>query len=93
MIDVVGQDADAVKKALVEVGLTPVIEYEESSEYAKDIVIRCSVSEGARDPLRNGSDPYGQRRRRGCGGSGCRGNDRSRGSIHTGKQRRLCRIK
>lgn len=46
MIDVVGQDADAVKKALVEVGLTPVIEYEESSEYAKDIVIRCSVSEG-----------------------------------------------
>ena len=46
MIDVVGQDADAVKKALVEVGLTPVIEYEESSEYAKDIVIRCSVSKG-----------------------------------------------
>ena len=46
MIDVVGQDADAVKKALVEVGLTPVIEYEENSEYAKDIVIRCSVSEG-----------------------------------------------
>ena len=46
MIDVVGQNADAVKKALVEVGLTPVIEYEESSEYDKDIVIRCSVSEG-----------------------------------------------
>lgn len=46
MIDVVGQEADAVKKALVEVGLTPVIEYEENSEYAKDIVIRCSVSEG-----------------------------------------------
>lgn len=46
MIDVVGQDADAVKKALVEVGLTPVIEYEENSEYAKDIVIRCSVGEG-----------------------------------------------
>ena len=46
MIDVVGQDADAVKKALVDVGLTPVIEYEENSEYAKDIVIRCSVSEG-----------------------------------------------
>ena len=46
MIDVVGQDADAVKKALVDVGLTPVIEYEENSEYAKDTVIRCSVSEG-----------------------------------------------
>lgn len=46
MIDVTGQDADAVKKALLEVGLTPIIEYEESGEYQKGIVMRCSVSEG-----------------------------------------------
>ncbi len=46
MIDVVGQNADDVKAALIKVGLTPVIEYEESSDYAKGLVIRCSVSEG-----------------------------------------------
>ena len=46
MIDVIGQNADAVKKALIEVGLTPVIEYEESSEFAQGQVIRCSVGEG-----------------------------------------------
>ena len=46
MIDVAGQDADAVKKALLEVGLTPVIEYEESSEYAQGKVIRCNVGSG-----------------------------------------------
>lgn len=46
MIDVTGQDADAVKKALLEVGLTPIIEYEESGEYQKGIVMRCSVSAG-----------------------------------------------
>lgn len=44
MIDVVGQDADAVKKALVEVGLTPVIEYEENSEYAKRILLSAAAS-------------------------------------------------
>lgn len=46
MIDVTGQDADAVKKALLEVGLTPIIEYEESGDYQKGIVMRCSVSAG-----------------------------------------------
>lgn len=46
MIDVAGQDADAVKKALLDVGLTPVIEYEESSEYAQGKVIRCNVGSG-----------------------------------------------
>lgn len=46
MIDVTGQDADAVKKALLEVGLTPIIEYEESGEYQKGVVMRCSVSAG-----------------------------------------------
>lgn len=46
MIDVVGQNADAVKKALIDVGLTPEIEYEESSEYAPGTVIKCSVAPG-----------------------------------------------
>ena len=46
MIDVVGQDAEAVKKALIEVGLTPEIEYEESSEYAQGVVMKCSVAPG-----------------------------------------------
>ncbi len=46
MIDVVGKDADAVKKALLEAGLTPEIEYEESSKYAAGKVIRCSIAEG-----------------------------------------------
>lgn len=46
MIDVTGQDADAVKKALLEVGLTPIIEYEESGDYQKGVVMRCSVSAG-----------------------------------------------
>lgn len=46
MIDVVGKDADAVKKALIEVGLTPEIEYEESSTYAEGVVMKCSVEPG-----------------------------------------------
>ena len=46
MIDVVGQNADAVKKALLDVGLTPEIEYEESSSYPEGVVIRCSVEPG-----------------------------------------------
>ena len=46
MIDVVGKSADAVKKALIEVGLTPEIEYKESSEYAEGVVIACSVNVG-----------------------------------------------
>ena len=43
MIDVVGKSADAVKKALIEVGLTPIIEYSESSEYAEGQVMACSL--------------------------------------------------
>ncbi len=46
MIDVVGQNADAVKKALIEVGLTPEIEYEESAEFAQGVVMKCSVAPG-----------------------------------------------
>lgn len=54
MIDVVGKDADAVKKALIDVGLTPVIEYADSSEYAAGIVMSCSLSDGQIVP--KGSD-------------------------------------
>ncbi len=46
MIDVVGKKADDVKKALIDAGLTPEIEYEESFDYAEGIVIRCSVAPG-----------------------------------------------
>lgn len=46
MIDVVGREAESVKKALIEAGLTPVTEYEESSEFAEGIVIRCSAQDG-----------------------------------------------
>lgn len=46
MIDVAGQNADDVKAALIKVGLTPVIEYEENGEYAKGLVIRCDISAG-----------------------------------------------
>ncbi len=46
MIEVVGANADEVKKALIEVGLTPEIEYEESSEYAEGTVMACSVDPG-----------------------------------------------
>lgn len=46
MIEVVGKNADAVKKALIEAGLTPEIEYEESYDYAEGLVIRCSVEPG-----------------------------------------------
>ena len=47
MIKTVGENADDVKKQLIDMGLTPEIEYEESSEYAEGIVMRSSVSEGA----------------------------------------------
>lgn len=54
MIDVIGKDADAVKKALIEVGLTPVIEYADSSDYKAGIVIGCNVSDG--EIISKGSD-------------------------------------
>ncbi|MCR4989283.1 MAG: Stk1 family PASTA domain-containing Ser/Thr kinase [Lachnospiraceae bacterium] len=47
MIDVVGKNADDIKKELIDMGLTPEIEYEESSEYAQGIVMRSSVEGGA----------------------------------------------
>ncbi|MCR4850776.1 MAG: Stk1 family PASTA domain-containing Ser/Thr kinase [Lachnospiraceae bacterium] len=47
MIDVVGRSADDVKKELIDLGLTPEIEYEESSEYAEGTVMRSSVESGS----------------------------------------------
>ncbi|MCR5503821.1 MAG: Stk1 family PASTA domain-containing Ser/Thr kinase [Lachnospiraceae bacterium] len=46
MIDVAGKDADKVKVALLEAGLTPEIEYEESADVALGKVIRCSLAAG-----------------------------------------------
>ncbi|MCM1134895.1 MAG: PASTA domain-containing protein, partial [Clostridium sp.] len=46
MIEVVGKNADEVKVALLELGLTPEIEYEENAEYEQGIVMRCSVDAG-----------------------------------------------
>lgn len=51
MIDVVGKTADAVKKALLDVGLTPELKNVESSEYPAGIVIDCSVKEGEIIPV------------------------------------------
>ena len=51
MIDVVGKNADDVKKALLEYGLTPEIEYEESSEYSEGTIIKCSANPGDRVPV------------------------------------------
>lgn len=46
MISVVGKNADDVKIELLELGLTPEIEYEESTEYEEGLIIRASVSAG-----------------------------------------------
>lgn len=46
MIAVAGRNIDDVKKDLLKIGLTPEIEYEESTEYEQDIVIRSSISQG-----------------------------------------------
>ena len=46
MIEVEGKDVDEVKVALLNLGLTPEIEYEESIEYAQGIVMKSSVSKG-----------------------------------------------
>jgi len=46
MISVIGKDIDDVKVQLLQVGLTPEIEYEESTQYAEGIVMNASVSAG-----------------------------------------------
>jgi len=45
-IDVIGRDADSVKKELIEKGFTPELEYDVSSSEPEGVVIRCSVSKG-----------------------------------------------
>ncbi len=47
MVEVVGKDVEDVKVALLNLGLTPEIEYEESSEYDQGIVMRSSVDAGS----------------------------------------------
>ena len=51
MIDVVGKNADAVKKALIDVGLTPVIEEEYSTDYEEGKVISCDKQPGTVVPV------------------------------------------
>lgn len=46
MIEVTGRNIDDVKKLLLEAGLTPEIEYEESTRYEQGIVIKSSVEAG-----------------------------------------------
>lgn len=46
MISVVGQKVDDVKVALLNLNLTPEIEYEESTEYEQGIVMKASAQEG-----------------------------------------------
>ena len=54
MISVIGLNAESVKKSLIDIGLTPVIEYADSTDYAEGIVIGSSVEEG--DMIAYGSD-------------------------------------
>ena len=46
MIKVVGMNVDDAKKALLELGLTPEIKYEENTTYAEGTVLRASAQEG-----------------------------------------------
>ncbi|MDE7249115.1 MAG: Stk1 family PASTA domain-containing Ser/Thr kinase [Lachnospiraceae bacterium] len=46
MITVVGKNVDEVKVSLLNIGLTPEIEYQESSEYDQGIVMKASVEPG-----------------------------------------------
>ncbi|MDD6492614.1 MAG: PASTA domain-containing protein, partial [Firmicutes bacterium] len=46
MIEVVGQNVDDVKVALLNLGLTPEIEYQESTQYGQGIVMESSVASG-----------------------------------------------
>lgn len=50
MIAVTGKNIDDVKVSLLTIGLTPEIQYEESTEYAEGIVMKASVSEGTMVP-------------------------------------------
>ena len=47
MIEVVGKDIDDVKVSLLQIGLTPEIQYEESIEHAEGTVMKASVSAGS----------------------------------------------
>lgn len=46
MITVVGKNVDEVKVSLLNIGLTPEIEYQESTEYDQGIVMKASVKPG-----------------------------------------------
>ena len=46
MIQVIGKNIDDAKVELLNLGLTPEIQYEESTEYSTGIVMKSSVSEG-----------------------------------------------
>lgn len=46
MVEVVGKDIDDVKVTLLNLGLTPEIEYEESTEYGQGTVMKASVNPG-----------------------------------------------
>ncbi len=46
MIDVVGKNIDDVKVALLNINLTPEIQYEENTQYAQGIVIKASANAG-----------------------------------------------
>ena len=46
MITVVGKNVDEVKVALLNIGLTPEIEYQESADYEQGIVMKASVEPG-----------------------------------------------
>jgi len=51
MIRVVGKKLDTVKVELLSLGLTPEIEYQESSQYQEGVVMESSVTEGTLVPL------------------------------------------
>lgn len=46
MIDVIGKNIDDVKVALLNINLTPEIQYEENTQYAQGIVIKASADAG-----------------------------------------------
>lgn len=46
MVEVIGKGEDEVKVALLKIGLTPEIEYEESTEYEQGIVMKSSIAAG-----------------------------------------------
>lgn len=51
MIRVVGKKLDTVKVELLSIGLTPEIEYQESTQYQEGVVMETSVKEGTLVPL------------------------------------------